>query len=165
MNDKTWDKKLKYIRGKYPDVNSIDWASIIAGEPGILRAIAGNVAGSNYNKKHGISDATQLLGTEFSELNFVDALNILWGDRSISDMVAKTNISHNKIYNMKRGLREPTFKDMEAIAKAFGKDPAFFLEYRIAKILASIDRYLTSSPETATHWFSLLSSKKWIKVK
>jgi hypothetical protein len=42
---------------------------------------------------------------------------------------------------------------MEAIAAAYKKDPAFFLEYRIAFVLLHIDQFLQASPETATAWY------------
>ena len=170
MPDKKWDKKIHQIRETYPDVRNIDWGEILRTEPEIFRPVAGDVAKSTVSKKDkGIKSAAQslaqLTNSDYSEVAFVDALNALWGDRSISDMVHKTKISKEIIYHMKRGTRHPSFQEMEQIAKSFGKDPSFFLEYRIGKVLAAIDSYLRRSPETATVWHSKVVKAQGIKVK
>lgn len=170
MPDKKWDKKIHQIRETYPDVRNIDWAKLLQSEPAIFRSIAGDVAKSTINKKDKGNSATaqslaQLTNTDYSEVSFVDALNALWGTRSISDMVHKTKISKEIIYHMKRGTRHPSFEEMEQIARSFGKDPSFFLEYRIGRVLAAIDSYLRRSPETATVWHAKVIKAEGIKVK
>lgn len=169
MPDKKWDKKLYKIREAYPEVRSIDWAELIRGEPEIFRSITGDVAKSTIPKKKvdhssAAQSFAQLTNTDYSELCFVDALNVLWGGRSISDMVHKTKISKEIIYHMKRGTRTPTFSEMEQIARSFGKDPSYFLEYRIGKILASIDLYLQRSPETAALWHEKVQKAEGLKI-
>ena len=171
MTDTKWDKKLYKLREQYPEVRNIDWARILQSEPEVFRSIAGDVAKSNAPKKSKTTHAAnsqglaQLTNVDYSELCFLDALEILWGDRSISDMVYKTGISRQLIYNMKRGLREPTFEEMEQIARAFGKDPSFFLEYRIGKALAAIDVFLQRSPETATAWYIKVVKNQGINLQ
>lgn len=169
MREKNWDRKIHDLRETYPEIRNIDWARLVSTEPEIFRGIAGDVAKVGVDKKAKPHSATaqayaQLINTDYSELPFVEALNILWGDRSINDMTHKTKISKELIYRMKRGLRHPSFEEMEQIARSFGKDPSFFLEYRIGKVLAAIDVYLRRSPEVATVWHSKVVKAEGLKV-
>jgi transcriptional regulator with XRE-family HTH domain len=171
MTDTKWDKKIHRLREEFPEIRNINWSEILNSEPEVFRSLAGDVAKSSAPKKEKASNSTgaqglaQLTNVDYSELGFLDALDVLWGDRSISDMVFKTGISRQLIYNMKRGLREPTFEEMEQIARAFGKDPSFFLEYRIGKALAAIDVFLQRSPETATAWYLKVVKNQGINLQ
>jgi transcriptional regulator with XRE-family HTH domain len=57
------------------------------------------------------------------------------------------------VHRLLNGTVQPSLETMEKIAKAFRKDPSYFVEYRVAFVLISIDKYLSDSPETATVWY------------
>jgi len=170
MTDSKWDKKLTALRESYPEVRNIDWGKILKDEPEVFRAVAGGVGKSAVPKKSKMNHSTshqryaQLTDTDYSELPFVDALHVLWGDKSLNGMVAKTGITKQIIYQMKKGNREPTFEEMEQIARSFGHDPSFFLEYRIGKVLAAIDIYLQTAPETAAVWYNHVTKNTGLKI-
>jgi len=54
---------------------------------------------------------------------------------------------------------------MEKIAEVYNRKPSYFLEYRIAKVLISIEFFLTQNPETATVWFSKVKKDSGIVIR
>jgi DNA-binding phage protein len=168
MKDKKWDKKIHKLRDAYPEIKGINWSKILGTEPEVFRSIVGGVGknGSNKTGTHSESNQkfAQIFNDDYSELPFIEALNVLWADRSLSDMVVKTGVSRQIIYDMKRGKRHPSFEEMAQIAEAFDRDPSFFLEYRIGKVLAAIDTFLVRSPETASSWYKIVTKNEGLKV-
>lgn len=148
-------------------MTNIDWAKILASDPQTFREIMGGISKKAYKNTDLTSREryNQLVNDDFSELNFIETFNYLWGDKTIAQMTAKTGITQNVIYLIKRGKRPASMEDMEKIALAFNKDPSYFLEYRIGKVLESINSYLEQSPETATAWFTKVKQTKGIVIK
>lgn len=162
-SSKKWDKKLQELRQDYPNIGSIDWHTLINNEPEVFYSVIGGVAKTKSKKSvsSGMKVA-QIKGENYSELPFIEALNVLWGDRSYRSMANKTGLPLASIQKIRSGAMTPSFETMEKIAVAFNMDPSYFLEYRICKILSSLDAYLVANPETATSWYSKLN--KGIKI-
>jgi len=159
MKSDKWDKKLYALREKYPKITSIDWGEILRSEPEVFCGVVGKVTIPEGSKKSNIkmSDGNKkfakISGTDYSELEFKDAFAIIY-DRSYESLIEHTCFTELYLSQLADGSRFPSYEDMEDIAKACNRDPSFFMEYRIAKILSAIDNYLMQSPETASVWYN-----------
>lgn len=170
MKNSKWDKKLEKLRETYPGINNIDWGKILHEEPEVFHSVVGGVIRPKSGKKSKISivegnkKIAQLSGTDYSELPFTEALDILCGNLSVRKLAAKTGFPPATFYLLKTGKQTPSFQDMENIARAFNRHPAFFLEYRIATVLSSIDIFLQECPETAVVWYNKVINSKGLTV-
>lgn len=90
---------------------------------------------------------------------FHEAFTILAGERSLRGLAAKTGISFSQVRRLLRGDTEPSAREMEQVAKGFGKSPGYFLEYRRGVILAAICERLTAIPEASVkYWYEIASA-------
>lgn len=163
-SNKKWDKKIKNLREIYPKINNINWSEILKEEPEVFHSVVNGISKTNKNNANNLKVA-KIMDTNYSELNFIDSLNVLWGTMSFRAMSEKTGIPLASIQKIRSGDMTPSYETMEQIAKSFNIDPSYFLDYRIAKILSCIDSYLTNSPETATSWYKKIEKNKGIKIK
>jgi len=68
---------------------------------------------------------------------------------SVRGVAAKTFISKTRVDRLMRGLEPPEVEDMRLVAKAYKKDPSFFLEFRAEYVLAALARKLATDPDLA----------------
>ena len=168
MNEE-WDTKLYSMRKEFDSKNSINWGAVLRETPFVFTNIVGGVAKATVSEKRKLGievdrSLESIYAPVLSEHCFVDSLEVLWGQRTIAEMSELTGISQAIIRSLKLGLRAPTFEEMRTIADAFKIQPEFFLEYRIATILASLDQYLMASPEIATAWFKKVEQTKGLSI-
>ena len=97
---------------------------------------------------------------EYTGLPFADAFTILAGERSLAHVASKTGLSRSQVRRLLVGTHTPSTDEMEAVAKAFGKNPMFFTEYRTAAILAKMAEHLTSTPEVSVGLVAQMSLDK-----
>lgn len=112
--------------------------------------------GLDYEK--GVETLRQLLGQDYSTLPFDRSFRLLAGKASLTSLARKTGISRSRVHRLLTGVDEATVDDMQSIANAFGKDVAWFGEYRSMFITASLYDRLLSSPETNIGIYRKLSS-------
>jgi hypothetical protein len=58
------------------------------------------------------------------------------------------------VFKLLKGEVEPTVYDMQEIAKAFGKLPSFFYEYRVAYICSLISTQMDKHPEASVVFYT-----------
>lgn len=156
--------KINKAKEENPQLSNINWGEIIRREPDVLNNILGDVARSDskrrskIDRKTGTQKLSAMTNTDHSESKFCYAFTYVCGDESLRKTAEKLDISYSKVYNLKLGKAEPTFELMEKIAEVYNRKPSYFLEYRVGKVLLSIQSYLTSNPETATAWYSKVNS-------
>lgn len=160
----SWQDRYNAIVSDYPSVGSIDWSSALKKDPDLFARILGDVLkaegrGSTPGKRPNLDrdqayDQFKKFSLEdFSEYNFLKAFNSLASGRSVRNIANKTGLGKSYVHRLLKGEVEPTFYAMEQIAKGFNKQPSYFLEYRIAHVLYSMETMLSSNPEMATSWY------------
>lgn len=102
----------------------------------------------------------QMLRTDFSDLEFRDAFDVLREKRSIRSIAAKTGLDRNMVQRLLSGEKEPDLQLMEQIAIAFKKQPAYFLEWRTAYVLGALESRMMTSPEMTTDLYRRLRPRK-----
>lgn len=87
---------------------------------------------------------------------FREAFALLAGVRSLTQLARRTGLSRSHVHRLLRGEMMPTREVMEQIAVGFGKEPSYFVEYRIAVIVSAIVNGLVSFPEKSVASYEAL---------
>lgn len=105
------------------------------------------------------SRETQVKRTErdFTGLPFTEAFAKLIGPDSLTAIARKTSISRSRAHRLLNGHEEPTVDDLHAIAEAYGKHPAYWLEYRTELIVAALAARLAARPEMTVAIYNKLT--------
>lgn len=154
----SWGERKQLISEQFPSVDQLDWVEAFNDVElfgrllrDILKFDQSEPGRSGprpvLDRKVAEKRLRQFMRIDHSELPFKDSLAALAGNRSIRHLATNTGIHRNTIQRLLAGTKEPTIPLMEQIAKGMGKEPSYFLEYRIAYILAAMESRMMSSPE------------------
>lgn len=159
-----WEENLRKVKQTYPALDSIDWSRALSADSDVFTHVMGDLLKaegkrSRPGKRPALSrpmaeaELAKLTGSSYSEVDFKTAFRALTHGRSIRGIANKCDLQKDHVHRLLNGIVEPSFETMEKVAKAYHKDPSYFLEYRIAFVLLTMDKYLGDSPETATVWY------------
>lgn len=153
-----------------PFLSQVKWNDVLRADPelfnsiiaGILRIGEKRKAAINYNvgtkKLHSLQDI------DYTELPFHEAFSIMSNGESTGTAATKIGCARSTVYNLRTGISKPSFELMEKIAEGYGREPSYFLEYRIGIILFSMESFLEKNSETATVWYNKVSNKNGIAI-
>lgn len=159
-----WDERIQVIKKRFPAIDRLNWDAAFKADPTLFGRVINDILKVDAaepgkpGKRPAIDpkDAEQrlnrLMGEDYTSLSFTDAFNLMVGNRSIRAIAAKTNLNRNVIFDLKQGGR-PSVNTMEKVAKAFGKKPSFFCEYRLTYITAVLYQRLDSNPESTINLY------------
>lgn len=99
----------------------------------------------------------QMMGQDFTELDFTEAVYVLSGGVSQRELAAKVGLDRNLLQRIFSGKRVPDLYTMEVFAEYFGKDPSYFLEYRMAYVLSALGEKMSSAPEMTIDLYKRLT--------
>ena len=170
-----WEENFKKIKEEFPSVGEISWSHAISQDSSAFASVLGDIIKaegkrSRPGKRPSLSrpaaeeELSRLLGDNHSDLDFTRTFKALTHGRSVRGIANKVGIGQTTVHALLHG-KSPSFEQMEKIAVAYKKDPSFFLEYRIAYVLLTIDQFLADSPETATNWFLKFKGRGRLKIK
>lgn len=92
----------------------------------------------------------EIFDGDFTHDPFPEAFRHLAGRRSTRHVANKTGISTTYVHYLLRGDRTPTPWEIQQVAAAFGKQPSYFVEWRIAALTTLLIEHLEANPETST---------------
>ena len=92
----------------------------------------------------------------YSLLAFPEAFALLVGSESLRQVARRTGLSHSAVRRFLRGDLTPTREIMERVAEGFGKQPSYFVEYRVAMVVAAVVQGLMSFPERSVGSYEAL---------
>lgn len=110
--------------------------------------------------EEGMPVIRQLFGLDYSYEPFEVAFRHLIGNRSMRHVASKVGLSAPQVCHLLNGKRRPSLGQMEMIAKAFGKAPAWFLDYRVGVLSAWVEQRLRQTPEISVKYFQQVSGKR-----
>jgi predicted DNA-binding transcriptional regulator AlpA len=159
----SWDKRYESIKESYPNIDSSDWSNVINDDE-IFISLLGDVLKSErkvstpgkrpgLNRSDGLEKLNKMLDRDYSDSEFPKSFKALVGSKSIRAVTAKTGLSKSHVQRLLTQNECPSIETLEKIAEGFKKHPSYFLEYRVYKVLESINFLLLKNPETATHWY------------
>lgn len=165
-----WQERYLIIKEQFPSIDRLNWAEAFKNVDlfgRVLRDIlridqsldsrTGPGPRPVLDEKRARERLRQLLGQDFSYSPFGETFDVMTAGRSMRGMAAKTGLSVKMIFQLKHGEREPDLYIMEQIAKAFNKDPSYFVEYRTAFIISALCDQMDKSPETTVDLYKKLS--------
>lgn len=164
-----WEKRLAMIQEEFPGTRDPDW-NIILKDPDVFARMLKDIlkvdqlefgrAGPrpNLDVERGMRTWAELQG-DYSERPFTEAFAILVRGNSQRTIARKTGISKTRIVRLQQGDDRPSVEDLRAIAEAYKKKPAYFVEYRSEYILAAVAARLQDEHElTAAIYRKLVRS-------
>jgi hypothetical protein len=153
-----WAERVKMIHEHFPSTVTLDWRKALSLPetlPHILRDIlrldqadpgrSGPRPAPDYRK--GLKTIRQMVGEDYSTLPFHQAFEVLARGYSVRHLARKTQLSSSAIQRYLQGDRQPGLDEMARIARAFGKQPWYFAEYRLDFIMTSIGSKLETAPD------------------
>jgi hypothetical protein len=152
-----WEQRLQMIQEEFPATRDPNWNQILK-DPDVFARILKDVlkvdqieagrAGPrpNLDVERGMRSWSEFRG-DYSELPFVEAFRILARGNSQRVIARKTGISKTRIVRLQQGDDRPSMDDLRAIAAAYTKKPAYFVEYRAEYIIAAIATRLQDEHE------------------
>jgi transcriptional regulator with XRE-family HTH domain len=164
-----WAERLKIIHKQFPSVGGLDWRKSFSADPTLAGRIIGDIIKADLAEpgrpgKRAAVDRhlaeqrlRELLGEDYTMSPFNEAFKVLTKGKSIRAVAAKTGIDRNQVYRLLEGKATPDAWAMEQIAKAFNKQPGYFLEYRVAYVTAFVTSQLLDSPESSVFFFRKLT--------
>lgn len=154
-----WSKRAKVIKEVFPSTGKLNWKAAFDRDIDLLGRVLRDILKVDQTEQGrpgprpsldyevGTRRLRQILGEDYSMLPFYESLKLLAGDRSIRHLATKCGVSHSHVQRLLAGDRDPDIQTLEKIAKAFGKHPSFFLEYRLLYIARTILDKLSDAPE------------------
>ena len=167
-----WERRLALIREAFPRIENVNWVGdgfndvIMMGQmiQDLLKADASDHHTDGprprVGMKEGLPRLRQLFGFDYSDMPFDQAFRYLAGDKSVRALEHKIGLSKAQISLLLRGLREPSLVQIEMIAKAFGKEPGWFLDYRLGVIMAFVGNRLEQMPEMSIQYYQKVTGKR-----
>jgi transcriptional regulator with XRE-family HTH domain len=165
-----WDERIQIINEQFPSTVHLDWCRAFEDVElfgRILRDILKvdqTPPGRSGPRPVLDRDAAtrrlrQFMRSDYSSLSFQETFQLLAGDRSHRALAAKIGIDRNMVQKLLAGSREPDIPLMEMIARAFKKDPSYFVEYRTAYVLGALGDKMQSAPETTIDLYKKLKPR------
>lgn len=160
----SWDERVALIYNHFPGCKNPNWNAILGdmdtlGEVirDILRLEQATPGKSGPRPspeiKEGMKSIRKMNGDDHSVLRFNEAFAVLAGGLSRTQLARKTGIARTQVHRLLRGECDPSPQEISQVAKAFGKEPAYFLEFRTAFIMAALGAKLEMAPEATIGLF------------
>ncbi len=156
-----WKDRRSLISEVFPSVERLDWAKVFDADEGIFGTLLYTILQHDAAPRgrdgprralepgSAIRRLRQLAGNDYSELPFAEAFRVLAAGRSVRHVATKVELGRSTVHRLLTGAQAPTLIDVRKVAAGFGKDPAYFCEYRSAVLGAMMADRLVDMPETS----------------
>jgi transcriptional regulator with XRE-family HTH domain len=160
-----WRDRYEVIRTQFPSVEALNWERVFRADPTIMGNILNDiikveVAPKGRPGKRPALDkeqAREILkryqGEDYTLLPFAKAVTRLKNQASVRQFARKVSMSPTYAYKLMMGYKEPTIEDMQLVASAYGKNPSYFYEYRVAYITAAMAERVDYAPESSIIYY------------
>lgn len=160
-----WDQRIELIKKQFPSVAALDWRKVFGEDPALMGRIINDIIKVDAaqpgkpGKRPAVDPETaqqrlrQMCGEDYTALPFKDSFKALAANRSIRGIAHKTKLDRNYVHRLLNGQAIPTGDVMAQVARAFGKDPSYFAEYRVAYIFAVLFHKLEQTPEASVAFY------------
>jgi plasmid maintenance system antidote protein VapI len=160
----SWNERVEIIYDFFPRSKDPDWNLILQdldsfGEivRDILRLEQATPGKSgprpSPDLREGMKSIRKLNGEDHTILRFNEAFKVLAQGVSLTALARKTHLSRTQLHRLMHGECDPSPHELSQVAKAFGKEPSYFLEFRSAFILAALGARLELAPEATIGLF------------
>lgn len=166
-------ERRRLLAEKFPSTKGLDWREVFDNDTDLLghllrdilkldMAIPGQAGRRpGLDEKEATPSLDKMLGRDYCErpyslLDFGKTLTLLVGKLSLRTLEFKVGIPRSQLHRLLQGTAKPSLAEMEQVAKAFGKEPSFFFEFRVLTIANVIHNELTDDPEVTVRVYEKL---------
>lgn len=168
-----WQERVKVVDEVFPSYARLDWRKAFDGDIELFARVMRDILKTdqtepgrsgprpNLNRGPALAKLREYMGSDYSELPFPLALQVLAGEKaSVRSIAHKTGLARMFTHRLLMGERPVDMVTIETVAKAYKKNPGYFLEYRVAFVLAALGDRLAVSPETSVGLYRRLKGEK-----
>jgi len=167
-----WQERVKVVDEVFPSYARLDWLKAFNGDIELFARVLRDILKTdqtqpgrsgprpNLDRDPALAKLREYMGDDYSDLLFPDALKILTLGRSLRSVAQKTGIARTTLTRHIEGERPIDMVTLERIARAYKKDPGYFLEYRVAYVLAALGDRMVVSPETTVGLYRRIKGEK-----
>lgn len=153
-------ERMSLIKQQFASVD-LDWDRAFSDDVALMGRLIGDILKleaaepgkpgprSSIEYAEGIDALRRLIGDDYSMHPFPEAIRLLRAGRSLRALSLKLDISKSQLVRLLDGVIQPTPDEMQRAAKAFGKHPSYFLEWRTMAVAEAIRRQLIELPEAS----------------
>lgn len=164
-----WTERYEHIKRAFPSVEGLDWSAVFRSDPAVMGRIINDVLKIDQaepgrpGKRPALDvEAAEarlrgMRGEDYTILPFAEAVKRIMGDKSIRNLAFYSGLPKSTVHRLLGGNCSPSIGQIEALSKALRKDPSYFMEYRVAFVLASLAQLFGMSPESSIVQFEKLS--------
>lgn len=162
-----WESRVDLIREQFPSTRDPDWNVILRDDDAFARLLKDILKVDqmepgqkgprpNLNRERGMQTWKEMTGRDYSERPFLVAYQSLVGRDSLRIVARKTGMAKSKVERLRKGDLMPSIEDLRMIAKGYGKQPAYFAEYRAEYITAAVAARLENEAEMTVEIYTKL---------
>lgn len=156
----TRGERLSLIKRQFASID-LDWDRAFSDDVALMGRLIGDILKleaaepgkpgprASIEYAEGVEALRRLVGDDYSMHPFPQAISLLRAGRSLRAMSLKLDISKSQLVRLLDGDIQPTPDEMQRAAKAFGKHPSYFLEWRTMAVAEAIRRQLIELPEAS----------------
>lgn len=165
-----WPQVMSQINDAFPTLKGFNWRKVFDDDPVLFASLLRGVLGLEGTRRHtwgprpqpSMEEAKERLkqweGSDHSFLPFQETFKQMASGMTERQLAHKVGIPRSTLQNLIAGRVQPDAYAMETIAKAFKKEPSFWLEYRILFITrALIERMREYAPEASVSIYQKLT--------
>lgn len=160
----TWNRNFSAAKEQYDSISDLNWDAALGYDQEVFTHIVSDIIKAegkrprpgkrpSLDRQDAFYALKKLSGEQYSDECFDVTMRALSNGRSTRGIAHRTGLNKDVISRLQRGVLKPSFQSMEKLARGFGKDPAYFVEYRAEAVAALVRDYLLDHPETATAWY------------
>lgn len=157
----SWDRRARVILSQFDSVEKLAWKKAFSSDIDLFARLVRDILKLDQTQPgrpgprpaldldQGISRLRQYMGEDYAVVSFPEAFKDLAAGRSIRSLARKCDLSKNHVHRLMTGEMAPDAYAMTQVAKAFGKHPSFFSEWRSMWIANAIVNRLDAQPESS----------------
>lgn len=166
---------LSGIIDQFPAVKNLDWFKVFNQDPDLYGRVWKDIlkfdqAGEGRPGPRPALDPhsafkrwQQLTEDDYTTEPFVEALKTISKGATIRSIAEATGLDRTTVFRLTSGKIQPDSYEMEVCALAYGRRPAYFIEWRIAFIMKMLYQHMMKYPESSVGPYRRL--RDYVKVK
>lgn len=166
-----WQDRVKLVHEVFPSYKRLDWYRAfddISLFGRVLRDILKTDQAEpgrsgprpNLDRDPALEKLREYMGSDYADVPFAQALKLISRGASLHGVARKTGVAYTTLQRHVTGERPVDMVTLERIALAYKKDPGFFVEYRVAYVLAALGDRMVISPETTVGLYRRIKGDK-----
>lgn len=160
-----WRERYEVIQRQFPSVASLDWERVFKTDPTIMGNILNDIIKVEVapkgrpgkrpalDKEQAREVLSRYRSEDYTLLPFSKAVNRLKDTASVRQFARKVSMSPTYAYKLMMGYKEPSIEDMQLVARAYGKEPSYFYEYRVAFVATLMAERMDYAPESSIIYY------------